>query len=111
MGSLGHSLVLGPIWAAWHIPLFLLTASRQSYSFVGLVILAISITVIMTWIFDHTRGGVLIAALFHVAMNTWLATTNALWGTDSLFWVFVALTAATAAQAHRAAVAPVARQR
>ncbi|MGC5076740.1 CPBP family intramembrane glutamic endopeptidase [Agrococcus sp. DT81.2] len=96
-GPLAASLVLGPIWAAWHIPLFLLSGSRQSYPFVGFVLLAVSITVIMTWIFDRTRGSVLIAALFHAAMNTWWAATNVLWGDEALFWVFVALTLATAA--------------
>ncbi|MFC0680647.1 CPBP family intramembrane glutamic endopeptidase [Lysobacter korlensis] len=95
-GPLTASLVLGSVWAAWHIPLFLLPGSRQSYPFVGFVILAISITVIMTWIFDRTGGSVLIAALFHAAMNTWWAATNALWGAESLFWILVALTAATA---------------
>ncbi|WP_157156198.1 MULTISPECIES: CPBP family intramembrane glutamic endopeptidase [unclassified Diaminobutyricimonas] len=95
-GPLAASLVLGPIWAAWHIPLFLLAGSRQSYPFIGFVILAISITVIMTWIFDRTRGSVLIAAIFHAAMNTWWAATNALWGAESLFWILVTLTAITA---------------
>jgi uncharacterized protein len=95
-GPLAASLILGSVWAAWHIPLFLLSGSRQSYPFAGFVILVLSITVIMTWIFDRTRGSVLIAAVFHAAMNVWWAATNALWGATSLFWLLVVFTAATA---------------
>jgi membrane protease YdiL (CAAX protease family) len=96
-GPLASGLVLGVIWGAWHIPMFLVTGTRQTYPFAGFAILIVSISVIMTWIFDHTRGSVLIAALFHAAMNTWWAATNLLWGDDSLFWISVAATAVTAA--------------
>lgn len=90
-------LVLGPLWAAWHIPLFLLAGSRQSYPFVGFLVLAVSITVVMTWLFDRTGGSILLAAIVHAAMNTWWAATNALWGDATLFWLLVAATATLAA--------------
>lgn len=96
-GPLASGVVLGLIWGAWHIPMFLVTGTRQTYPFVGFLILIVSISVIMTWIFDNTRGSVLVAALFHAAMNTWWAATNLLWGADVLFWIFVGTTAVTAA--------------
>jgi len=95
-GPLAAGIVLGLVWGAWHIPMFLVTGTRQTYPFAGFLILIVSISVVMTWVFDHTRGSVLIAALFHAAMNTWWAATNTLWGSESLFWIFVAVTAATA---------------
>ncbi len=96
LGPLSASLVLGPIWAAWHIPTFLLSGSRQSYPFAGFVVQVLAITVIMTWIFDRTRGSVLIAALFHAAMNTAWALLNILWGDVWLFSLCVGFTVAVA---------------
>jgi membrane protease YdiL (CAAX protease family) len=95
-GSLVAGVVLGLLWGAWHIPMFFVAGTRQTYPFLGFVVLIVSISVIMTWIFDRTRGSILIAALFHAAMNTWWAATNLLWGATSLFWIFVVATAATA---------------
>ncbi|HEX8511324.1 MAG TPA: CPBP family intramembrane glutamic endopeptidase [Propionibacteriaceae bacterium] len=96
LGPLSASLVLGPIWAAWHIPTFLLSDSRQSYPFPGFVLQVLAITVIMTWIFDRTHGSVLIAALFHAAMNTEWALLNILWGDVTLFWLCVGFTVVVA---------------
>lgn len=90
---LGASLILGSLWAAWHLPLFFLIASRQSYPFAGFAVQVLSITIVMTWLFDRTRGSVLIAALFHAAMNTSLAVLNVLWSGAALFWLCTALTA------------------
>ena len=96
LGSLPAGVVLGLLWAGWHIPMFFLEGTRQTYPFPGFVVMVVSISVVMTWIWDHTRGSVLIAALFHAAMNTGWAVLNVLWGDLQLFWLCVAFTAALA---------------
>lgn len=96
LASLPAGLALGLLWAGWHIPMFFLPGTRQTYPFVGFLLLAVSISVVMTWVWDRTKGSVLIAALFHAAMNTAWAVLNVLWGDLRLFWLCVAFTVATA---------------
>ena len=97
LGSLPAGVGLGLLWAGWHIPMFFLDGTRQSYPFAGFLVMVVSISVVMTWVWDHTRGSVLIAAVFHAAMNTAWAVLNVLWGDLRLFWLCVAFTAGLAA--------------
>lgn len=97
LSSLPAGVVLGLLWAGWHIPMFFLDGTRQTYPFTGFLIMVVSISVVMTWVWDHTRGSVLIAALFHASMNTGWAVLNVLWGDLRLFWLCVGFTAVLAA--------------
>ena len=78
--ALASSLIIGGMWAIWHIPLFFLEGTFQHDlgSQAGLLpaILAYSVFVIVssvwfTWVFNSTRGSVLLAAVMHGASNTW----------------------------------------
>lgn len=95
--SLPAGVVLGLLWAGWHIPMFFVAGTRQTYPFIGFVIMVVSVSVVMTWVWDHTQGSILIAALFHAAMNTSWAVLNVLWGDLRLFWLCVAINVALAA--------------
>lgn len=78
--ALVSALIVGVIWAIWHTPLFFLKGTAQ-YEFRlqgGLLpaILAYSVFVIVTsiqfaWVFNNTKGSVLLAAVMHGASNTW----------------------------------------
>lgn len=62
------SLILGLLWALWHFhPLNYPILSQLG---VWYVLLVMSSAVIYTWVFRHTRGSVLVAALFHAAANS-----------------------------------------
>lgn len=70
------SLIVGLFWALWHIPLFLTKDSAfaatypllsPSFWLWGTSLLSISI--IMTWIFNHTGKSTLTAILFHFSMS------------------------------------------
>jgi uncharacterized protein len=63
--ALMASLILGVVWTLWHLPLFV---SGQTDWLLGLMVLPLSI--IFTWLFNHTSGSVLIAFLFHSALDT-----------------------------------------
>lgn len=59
-------LILGVIWAAWHIPSFLLSGTPQSaWSFGPYFIGVVTVSVIMTAPFNASRGSLLISALYH----------------------------------------------
>jgi len=61
--ALEASLLLGVLWAFWHVPLFF--TDEQHWSDLALVVI---VTVVLTWLFQSALGSVLIAMVFH-AMN------------------------------------------
>ena len=61
------SLILGVVWALWHAPAFLMSGTPQSaWSFGPFFVGLIAITVIMTPLFNASRGSLLIAILYHL---------------------------------------------
>ncbi len=61
------SLILGVVWAIWHAPAFALSGTPQSaWSFGPFFLGLISITVIMTALFNASGGSLLIAILYHL---------------------------------------------
>lgn len=93
------SLILGVLWAAWHIPL-------MGIEFKGTVIPAFLIsimsgTVVLTWLFNRANGGLLPVPLMHATVNTVGAgyifrmfagaENTKLWWIYSLLWVIAAV--------------------
>jgi membrane protease YdiL (CAAX protease family) len=69
-GALGASLVLGVLWAAWHLANTAIPGlERYGYAFPAFALFVVAQTVLFTWIANHTRGSVLLAWLFHAAIN------------------------------------------
>ena len=63
------SIVLGVIWAIWHTPAFLIGGTDQSaWSFGPFFLGLVAITVILTPLFNASRGSLLIAILYHLHM-------------------------------------------
>jgi len=68
--ALVASLILGFFWSLWHLPLLWTEGIQTQQLPVWLLLLDISAkSVLFTWVFLHTRGSVLIAALFHGSTN------------------------------------------
>jgi uncharacterized protein len=64
------ALILGVIWGIWHVPAFLLGGTPQSaWSFAPYFIAVVSISVIMTALFNASRGSLLLMVLFHFQAN------------------------------------------
>jgi len=82
--ALTSSIVLGLLWAAWHIPAFIIPNvsplyQRNFWEWLPMILLY---TFIFTWIFNNSKGSVLAAAILHAAMNTSvvvLPTNTSLW--------------------------------
>ena len=69
--ALVASLVLGVIWATWHLPLFFVPGSQANAGF-GIFLVGIVCTRIMlTWVFNNTGGSVLLCGLLHQSINVW----------------------------------------
>jgi uncharacterized protein len=77
-GPLWGSLILGVLWVFWHLFFFLLPdhgggpgadygAVFTNFAIFGAMVLALNF--IFTWVYNHTRGSVLIAALLHSAID------------------------------------------
>jgi CAAX protease family protein len=71
--ALTSSVILGAIWGLFHLPLFFTTtgSSQAGASFLPFVYGTIILSILFTWVFNNTKGSVLLAYLFHAATNTW----------------------------------------
>jgi len=64
------SVILGVIWAAWHLPLFFIAATDTTgASFPFYLITVIAISVAIGWLYARTNGSLLLVMLMHSAVN------------------------------------------
>jgi membrane protease YdiL (CAAX protease family) len=64
------SLVLGLLWAWWHLPLFFVPGlGNHGQSFPVFVAGGIALSVAMAWLYANTHGSLLLAMLMHSAVN------------------------------------------
>lgn len=101
------SLLLGLIWACWHLPLFFITgADTYGQSFLVYAVQVTALSVAISWLYLRTGGSLLLTMLMHSAINqsknivpsvvpgaTNVFTGNAsivAWITATLLWVCAA---------------------
>lgn len=69
-GFASSSLILGGIWALWHLPLFFVAgADTYNQSFLRYALQVTALSVAITWLFAHARGSLLLTMLMHAAIN------------------------------------------
>jgi membrane protease YdiL (CAAX protease family) len=72
------STLLGLAWALWHLPLFYMASMPQfGRPFTAFVVYTIALSLILTWLAGRTRTSVIIATLFHGAVNTFVVENAA----------------------------------
>jgi uncharacterized protein len=107
-GSAAASVLLGMVWACWHLPLFVLSAlsgvgDQYGQSFPTYVLQVTALSVALAWMMHHTGGSLLLVVLMHSAINQtkdlvparvtgaghwWaLSTSVPAWVTVTLLWV------------------------
>lgn len=70
LGLGGASIVLGVIWALWHLPLFFLEGSgSDTQSFPIYLLHVTTLSVAMSWLYWTTEGSLLLVMLMHAAVN------------------------------------------
>lgn len=91
MAPFWAGLVVGIIWAAWHIPAFLLGGGLQysTWSFVPFFGGVIALSIILTPMFNSARGSLLIAYLYHFQMMNPIWPDAQPW--DNLLFAIVAM--------------------
>jgi uncharacterized protein len=104
MGYARASILLGVIWAGWHLPLFFVPGiDMQGQSFPVWALSVTALSVAITWLYAHTKGSLLLVMLMHSAVNQTLeivpsAVVNAsnpfafshslvAWITATLLWI------------------------
>jgi len=67
------SVVLGGVWAAWHLPLFYSSGTLQSHwPFGWFALSVIASSVLFAWLFNRTQGSVVPVLVLHTTVNAWL---------------------------------------
>jgi membrane protease YdiL (CAAX protease family) len=71
-GPLWGSVILGLLWAFWHFPLFWsgVWTPPTLANIVMFTLMITALTIIMTWVFNHANGSLLLTMLMHASFNT-----------------------------------------
>jgi uncharacterized protein len=96
LGLASASVVLGIIWAAWHLPLFFIPETNttgQSFPLYLLQVTALSVAI--AWLYANTSGSFFLTMLMHTAVNNTkdatnpfaLSTSLVAWLTLGLLWI------------------------
>jgi CAAX protease family protein len=62
------SLILAILWAFWHVPKFV--THWNTIAFFWFIVDEIAKAILMTWMYNNTRGSLLLVTLFHASFNT-----------------------------------------
>jgi uncharacterized protein len=82
-GPLIGGLILGSLWALWHLPGFFLPSQALAdipprgtvMDFVRFAIALIALAYVIQWVFNSTGGSVLMAILTHASWNTFYSAS------------------------------------
>jgi CAAX protease family protein len=96
-GPLRGTLILGPLWGLWHLPLFFSEWGQWPDVTVWTIVKFIATTtlfsILMTWVFNRSGQSLPIAMLVHTSVNN---TISIAWAdlfpgatTDDIAWVFL----------------------
>ena len=85
--ALAASLILGLLWLGWHLPSY--ATGTIAAVFIPIPFIT---AFLFTWLYQHTKGSVLIAILFHAMLNTVAAILYPLFTgvyLERVLWLFV----------------------
>ncbi len=75
INALSASVLVGFVWALWHLPLFFMVGTSQHEThvpFIGFLCGLIALSILFTWLHNNTAGSIWAAIFFH-----WLYTYSA----------------------------------
>jgi membrane protease YdiL (CAAX protease family) len=100
----GASLMLGVIWATWHLPLFFIPGAELLGQSLPVYVLQVTaLSVVFAWLYWRTQGSLLLTMLLHAAINNTkdvvpsavqnaahpftFASSRVAWLTITLLWI------------------------
>jgi membrane protease YdiL (CAAX protease family) len=90
LSPLAAALVLGVIWAGWHIPTFLLaTESNSAIPYWGFAVMVVATSVITAWLYLGSGSSVLLCAVWHAAADAAYSWTGVVGRDHRAFWAAV----------------------
>src|SRR5215204_3682974 len=72
MSALSASLLLAPIWALWHLPLWVagwLQGTQSPALYPAFFVSTFAFSVLLTWVYNSTGGSLLMVVLLHATVN------------------------------------------
>jgi uncharacterized protein len=76
-GPLVGTLILAPLWACWHLPLFWVTPPTI-LNIVLYIPSVIFMTIVFTWVLNDTEGSILLAILLHTSFDVFVGPVGQL---------------------------------
>ena len=84
------SLVVGIVWALWHLPLFAIRGSFQAgLPYLGFFVLTVATAIVLGWLFTVTGGSVIVCAIYHGIVDVAFAASGVLSASPLTFWAVV----------------------
>jgi membrane protease YdiL (CAAX protease family) len=71
--AMKSSLIIGFVWGLWHLPIYLAInpyGDKTINFFIMMFISCFALSIILTYLYNSTKGSLLICILFHNALNT-----------------------------------------
>ena len=66
-GPIIGTLILGVLWALWHLPGY--PGGWMTIGIIPLIISSVAFSIIATWVYNNTRGSILLMILLHSSSN------------------------------------------
>lgn len=67
--ALSAGLVIGSIWAVWHLPNFFIRgAPQEGMPFIGFFLEIVAFSILLVWVYNNTHGSLLMPFLWHGAI-------------------------------------------
>lgn len=91
--ALTASIFLTVFWALWHLPLFLYRPGYTGMGLAGIAGWVFSLftgSLLLTWLYNSSRGSILICAVFHTTID--LAFTSDVGGKDTISFLGAMIT-------------------
>lgn len=96
--ALSAAVVLGLVWALWHLPELVSDITRQR-PWAPYIVWVVAQSVVLAWLYNSTRASLPVVMLFHAAANTSVRYVLPEFGGQhylTFWWVMVALYVAAA---------------
>jgi len=96
-GTVGTVAVLGTMQTLFHVPIFFNNGQSAAGGQNGMPFLAFAasvfgLVILSTWLYQNTRGSLLIATVFHASANTWTTIFQIPSSSPTFLWLMAGVT-------------------